>query len=486
MNERQENLWQAVHPLWMKYCGISDEYKMLRDRWIYHLCENNLVLPNLKDVLFKRLDDLIESQQQSLDNIFKTKFLLRRNRLNVIDEFQGTLKDIEEIRRFFCDLSQYVGLLKIAFFQRTASREISHAISGVPHSPERTIGNEIFYVAADQLTKKYLESFKIDYWDWDNFITFLPPIQTGYFYGAVNIPFPRQKLYHISMSEEQKFFIGAYMHLSHELAHSVTRWPHTGTFPPWFESLRNFSLNYTNTSFKNHNMISCLEKCPISIINEFPIDGSRFFHYQFEQFICDLISCKIGGIISQIAFIDDALESGIGAIFDILVRSIGVYTYYKKDRIMNEDLKQLGARIMRIKDSLEEMEISSKCIDCWFRFGGCFGKATHYFNGNFQTIIHNDRQNFTLEQEMEIITSLRNPPPTQPLFSSIIKDDFKISIKDKEIEEKLIKGIPCLDVDPRKIIYCFYKSFGRSKGVKRPSHITTVYSIAFNEYKEEK
>lgn len=89
----------------------------------------------------------------------------------------------------------------------------------MPHSPERTIGNELFYLAADNVARRYYECLNIPYGKWDEIITFTPPIEEEYFYGAFYRPSQYLKLFHVSMSEEAKYFVGSYLTLAHEFSH---------------------------------------------------------------------------------------------------------------------------------------------------------------------------------------------------------------------------------------------------------------------------
>ncbi|MBU7046475.1 MAG: hypothetical protein HXS54_08565 [Theionarchaea archaeon] len=491
MTDKQKNLWEAVYSIWMKYCGIADEYKMLRDRWLYHKSEYYPILPDLKSKFptFSNLQTCIET----LDEFFCQKFDLERIKPEIFEtKFDGTLNDLENIENLFLDLSRYVGLLKIAFFQRTVSMEIPHAVGGLPHSPERTIGNELIYVAADQLTQQYRRSFRISYWDWDGFVTFLPPIQSGYFYGAILIPFPRQKLYHISMSEEQKYFVGSYIHLGHELGHTVTRRPSPHTYgdveySPWFKALARFSCDYTNSVLGEFIPKDCRGNCPMhSNINSTE---------EFEQFICDLISYKIAGVFSQIALIDEELGPKASSIFDIIVRSKGILQYLEDSRHEDECSHILKERIQDIMKEVDGMslpcgildcrevhEIYPECISCWGLVGASYGRATQYFDSNFEEEIQN-RNNWSADQEKLILESLGDVKIAGSLFSHIIERAFEMEDKDKKIEYNLIEGIPCFDEDPRKVIHYYYKAFGKNKDEYGPNYASTIQCLAFNEFK---
>ena len=232
-DENLEGLWRTARTLWIKYCGISDEYKMLRDRWLYLHGENKLmVLPYLKrnnEDEEKKTFDLLDDHANELEREFGGIGFKRREMEN-FRSFRNKVKgrNVDDlivglglIEEHFFDLSNFVGLLKSAFFQRTVSAEIQHVISGLPHSPERTIGNELFYLAADNVAHRYCECLNISYGKWDGFITFIPPIEERHFYGGFYNPSPYLKLFHVSMSEEAKYFVGTYLTLAHEFSHAI-------------------------------------------------------------------------------------------------------------------------------------------------------------------------------------------------------------------------------------------------------------------------
>ncbi|MDH5685520.1 MAG: hypothetical protein OEY73_03190, partial [Hadesarchaea archaeon] len=221
------SLWEATRTLWIKYCGIADEYKMLRDRWLYlHNKKSLSTLPYLKRSTFAELNRLVASLSRKFRELG-----FHRDRMENFERYGVLLRDMRDIifysgvytktKEMFFDLASYEGLLKLAFFQRTVSSEISHVASGVPRSPERTIGNELFYLAADTIGRKYNECLKIERSRWDRIITFAPPKEAPMFYGAFFRPSIFLPLFHISMSEEQKYFVGSYLVLAHEFAHAA-------------------------------------------------------------------------------------------------------------------------------------------------------------------------------------------------------------------------------------------------------------------------
>lgn len=70
-----KRLWRTARTVWIKYCGVSDEYKMLRDRWLYLYDENKLtVLPYLKrtdENEEMKTFDLLNDHTKELENRFR-------------------------------------------------------------------------------------------------------------------------------------------------------------------------------------------------------------------------------------------------------------------------------------------------------------------------------------------------------------------------------------------------------------------------------
>jgi hypothetical protein len=227
------DLWRTARTLWIKYCGIADEYKMMRDRWLYlHREDKVMGLPHLRrdtNDEEEKTFDILDSHTNQLERGFKS-IGFKRTTMENFSRFEDSIKGMEREKLFdkidrlelcFFDLSNFVCYLKSAFFQRTVSAEIQHVISGLSHSPERTIGNELFFLAADNVAHSYCKCLNIPYESWDGFITFIPPIEAENFFGGFYRMVPYLGLFHVSMSEEAKYFVGSYLTLAHEFGHSV-------------------------------------------------------------------------------------------------------------------------------------------------------------------------------------------------------------------------------------------------------------------------
>lgn len=526
--------WGAVRSLWMKFCGVADEYKMLRDRWIYLHDPSVPILPYLKKKNKNEIDktfDLLDKHVNNLEKMFRD-FGFKRDELEKFENSKEHLKKLnldklELIEEYFYDLTNFTGLLKLAFFQRTISSEITHVASGVPHSSERTLGNELFYLAADKITNCYLSHLNIPYGKWDGFITFIPPITESYFYGAFCRPSPYLELFHISMSEEAKYFVGSYLSIAHELAHAamVRRWRNKKRghidVSSWVKLLFSKIIEHTAEIFSEIST-EC-ENCPIFQC----INSSLYF--VFEEYLADLIAYKISGINYLHNFIDEIYSKIYNKNYHyLLLRVVPLYIFLRLSARKNKDLNKLSLRVDDLIKETEKVREKMK-IKCPHEFRTCitntctgWASLTKDFNDTYGDIILRkdflniinelvmlkDRYNplassidrkaitvrdlekiidiiFTKEEFKKVINMIEEG---KTLFSMIVRDEFKIkNSTETRIINSLINGEPISDEDPRHILHCYYEAYKQSEGEERPSYGATIYSLAFNTFhKKEK
>jgi hypothetical protein len=533
-NNPDLGLWRTARTLWIKYCGIADEYKMMRDRWLYLHGENKLmVLPYLRRDNKngeEKTFDLLDGHTNKLESSFE-KIGFKRSDMENFSNFAdnaGVIGDVMNrvelinklklIEECFYDLSNFVGLLKSAFFQRTVSTEIQHVVSGLPHSPERTIGNELFFLAADNVARSYYKCLNIPYGKWDGFITFIPPIEE-YFYGAFFQPSQYLKLFHISMSEEAKYFVGGYLFLAHELGHAVMnrRIKENGTVEMleafWIHNLFDRVYSSTQEFLIDHAGYRC-QKCPILT----KLSKPSFVFETLIELMADITSVYIGGINCTHSFIDfvhNTVSNRMSQI-PILLRIISNYHYLKQNGFDVADLKK---RIENIVEEAEKIrEDSGYFCPLNTNFSNCIaGICAEWvreiidFDKNFERSLldgleenivnlpyqYNPSQgsinaNEILRKEnLEKIGTLIFPEqdsiPTKKssLFSMIVKEKFYIGDNEKrEIKEALSEGRPITKKDPRQILHCYYEAYKESLGEERPNYAATIYSLAFNEHEK--
>ena len=549
--DREESLWEAIRTLWIKYCGISDEYKILKHRWQYlHSPDSLPVLPPLFEKneqegelsTFDRLDNLVSD----INDTFNRKLNFRRvehedytESLHYLQTF--SLREYYILERKFFELSNFVGLLKSAFFQRTVSAEIPHVASGLPHSPERTIGNELFYLAADEVAKSYCKCFKIPYGKWDGFITFTPPITEGHFTGAFFRPSEYSKLFHISMSEEQKYFVGAYMLIAHELGHApVVKLRRELDFS-WTDltsSFKRLSLdiyNDTMSILKGYRYSQC-EECPL---NRTPLG---VYNLQVEQCVADILGLRAGGPNIGHAFLDTAFgvfgtlsklqPTELDLIRVLTLRSYMIASGLPGDEILGKRIEDLEdrVRINRVNRNLDDCLNFSDCIE---RIGFSWAFRINDFNlrfpRDFADILNNSNDIIQLLAlcphapiiDINIISSRDDWGNLQDicetiaanegvelncshmcmggtsdsLFSHFVVNEFsEDNIKDingetvtiEDIKDALSDGVPCPEIDPRYILHAYYECYKDSRGIKRPHYAATIHSLAFNKFNRKK
>ena len=541
--ESLKGLWRTARTLWIKYCGISDEYKMLRDRWLYLHGENKLtVLPYLKrknENEEKKTFDFLDEHTKELEERFG-EIGFKRVEMESFDAFErevikmditDLISEIKLIEDYFFDLANFVGLLKSAFFQRTVSAEIQHVVSGLPHSPERTIGNELFYLAADNVARRYYECLNIPYGKWDGFITFIPPIEEGHFYGAFYNPSPHLELFHVSMSEEAKYFVGSYLALAHEFGHAVMR----RKFEDLDGSVELRSASWMLSLFENiyKNTLEVLidrekyrcGKCPLYIYLTTPTNWGKIYT-DFEDLMADIIAVHIGGQNYMHSFIDFAynMVSDPADQIPFLLRTISSYYYLKLNGF---NISDLGKRITKICEDAEKIRedyglscpLDADFSTCVAEICAVWAKNMHEFDKDFGKFVfagledyitnlpyqYNpfqgsiDTEEVFKEENLEKILTLIFPgehldelvipDDKSQLLSMIVKNGckFKINLKEeKEIINALLEGKPIPEKDPRHILHCYYEAYKQSEGEERPHYAATIYSLAFNTYSKNR
>lgn len=488
VDENLEGLWRTARTLWIKYCGISDEYKMLRDRWLYLHGENKLmVLPYLKrksENEEKKTFDLLNDHSKEVEGMFGGIGFKRSEQENLsgfndkvedlnTDELINLLRFLEE---YFYDLSNFVGLLKSAFFQRTVSAEIQHVVPGIPHSPERTIGNELFYLAADNVAWRYCDCLNIPYGEWDGFITFIPPIEEGLFYGAFYNPSPYLKLFHVSMSEEAKYFVGSYLALAHEFGHAIMRQrviSETGDYyPKWFKLITQNIYFRTLEILENKKQAYC-NGCPIYKAL------SCWDEVLHEDFLADIIAYYIAGKNSLHEFIDAFFQrvSKPKLSAGFLLRVESTFAYLK---LIDEDVSDLRINADKLIKAYENSLLNSeRCYKCSV-FPECVGQICVDWA---RTINNFDKKVTNYLEELGEDTIAQHLEANKSFFKTIIKDEFRIEAEEMtQIISALEEGRLIPERDPRHIMHCYYEAYKQSDGEKRPNYAATIYSLAFNTY----
>lgn len=488
MNNDFDYVWSTLYPIWLKYCGVCDEFKILKSKWRYFSTEDFSPLPSLNST-FQRVDTLIKETERFFTPLFE------RNRADSRANFNHNLalERIQDIQNRFIELSQFLGILKFVFFQRMVSSEIPHTVSGIPLSPERTIGNEMLYIAADNVAKSYKNCIRIDKeLEWDEIISFVYPIQVPYFFGGLTYPSRFLKQFHVLISEEQKHFLGSYILLAHEISHMVHfKLSNNGDlFPFWFKLIWEKTYKNQLTEFKKE--IDNLQKdynCDLNCqyykcLNTYFYDTSSNC-LELQQFIADIIAYLIGGPATCYFLIDSFLNAGTIRYLPLRPAFLQGFFARKEERTIVE---LLDSEIINMKENWkiyfnrENVKFGASCINCnvdphercfdlFRRLGLKCGIA---FAKEDERILGMKSAEWP-KLELPITYTGKDS-----LISSLIQNKFSISEEEEqEITENLNNRRFCVNIDPRKILHCYYMIHRR--GETPPDYTTTLFSLAFNE-----
>jgi hypothetical protein len=472
----RDNLWEIVNYLWLKYVGISEEYELLREKWMFLKDAHPPAIPIGKgSQIFKALDKSIARSEK----LFR-RFGFDKKSLDDYARFRECdYRFCEEIETELFGLVTYVGLLKLAYFQRTVSYEVVHS-TGFAYGPEKTIGSEMVYVAADNIVESYsdcVETKRRQPGDqpvflWDNFATFVPPIQSPGFFGAVCTTFPLG-LFHISLSEEQKSQIPPLLMIAHEIAHVSVRDPDkVSNARIEFESVMQYVILHARNivrGFMNNGLLYNWYRCPYCPLNilSWSYDDKRIARF-FEEIFADFLAYKIGGSNT----IEALLDEGSG---DDSVRfRTSVVSGYMHE--LGRVGSQRGDAIdLRIDDVNRRRNTSLRRIA---------SKLGQHLGLSHPLIRICPKCQVVTGQTIGIcIKSFEDQHPQT--LSKFIKSgkEFSISRKEeKRVISQLLKGIPQTGVDPRKLLHCYFEAFKKTRRIRnRPRYLVTLYSLAFNE-----
>lgn len=411
--------YTSLQVTWVKFTGVCVEFRMLRDKWAFLSSQHYPTLPKI-DETFRRITGLVEGLEGLFEKVgFSTHSI--EDQEDFVEENIPSI--IEEIRSRFLELCHYHGILKTTFYMRTVSSEIPHVVSGVPLSPEKTMGNEAIYLAADRVTERYKECLYIpSSFKWDGYVSFLYPM-IG-FYGAFCQPEKHMKIFHVSISEEGKNFLGLYLVLPHELSHIChCAIGSSGEIkePEWFTRVFD-SLS--------------------PILQSYYIPNWR---QRIQQCLCDLLAMEIGGIATLQLF-NDLIY------FDLeqLLRNKFLYGYYTHNNdplatLIGEEIEILNHRWQTIYESGNHQGIVN-LGEVGENLGFRFGEIQQSFVSN------ENRQELDLPSEntigTDLIAHLVNP-----------RERFRITIEEeKEVCWKLQNGEIVCDIDSRKILHGYYQN----------------------------
>jgi len=494
----------AIKFYWYKYCGIYDEYRTLKNKWTFLSEKYHPVLPKI-DCTF----EAIERMRHVLDQLFALLGYKRSNEKNVkFDDIknQAYLDYIDIIKKDLRALGILVGYLKLAFFQRTVSSEIPQLEAALPRSPERTLGNEFFYLAADKIAASYEKCLKLREIKWDGFVTFIPPVGDD---KSPAYELTVDNLVHLNFSDEEKYFIGTYNIIAHELGHAVLQ----DKYNIYYSIICTIdeALREKNTiEIKQEELLEIFNKKNRSLVSELEDNNfkERFckhcsYSYQLiqywnnkdrnpiEEILADIIAFKIGGFYT----IKSLYDATIGLIYDLVTISydniVPIIQMKLKENILRlsafcgyleginpssnhireiyenmficqeQTISEITEKIEEIRDKIDPLEYKKALTHSKLRDECCI-PCIQFIGGQIGKIIS------TLDKDYNI-------------FSYLIYDDKVFSPNEdvvEEIKSKLCKGIPVNDAEPRLILHAYYEGLSENA---HPSFSATLHSIVFND-----
>lgn len=471
---------ESVRTLWARYRGIADEYETLKGRWQF--LQKDFLLNDLKETFV-----VLDQERDRIYRLFESYFGINekkseqeydRRKLVSADTI-GYLTLYRKIWKFY----NYISTIRKCFLDRTVSRQIPYATTHLPHSVERTIANERFYMAADRIMKDYISHARLQTLKWDGIISFVPPIT--HFHGGTYSS-PLGNMFHISLSEETKFFIGHYLTLAHELGHAIIVDSEIG------ESWKRFVLNRANEIER---------RCPLRlkciVLKDSNGSGEQITGDILTEIMADIIALKISGLNSIREFLDysamsyplhvsfgsrnDRIEIDVRQNFEI-TRILACLTYvltserYKNcwpdtisilrgvqmEVIRNlQEVTGLGTKLLRGRptEKLELLRYGDEYEQINTLYATTCAKCMLYELGGILGIYMRDFED----------------QKGSPSFGDVIRREFTVrKSEEKRIENCLLSGIVMSNIAPCKILNAYYSLYARGG---RPHYGVAIESI---------
>lgn len=489
--------WWLFDSLWIKFCGVADEYDMLHDKWTFLRSGDSLTALRPIEGTFKRLFSLSEECRRLFEQLG-----FHRLKAESVQDLEAATGGVTpdyifsryvQIKWRIEELSKYLEILRITFNQRTVSDDVSQTIAGFPHSPERTAGSELVCLGADNVAQAYYRCLNFANLEWDGVISFIypleePPCLHGGFMWAAYL----SGQFHISLCGESKYFPGAFLPLAHEMGHAsiakvgksdddVTRWRDRRS---WFKALHLYFASFMereNESFeKTHPKCSYCQYClrqRIDILSH-DFEASRGF---FEECVADLIGVEIGG--PSLAW----SLSDLSPSQEVLFRLGFLVGYYLEDeefyQVLHVEMQSLANKVAEELSSRCAFPQQAKaCVESFYVIAAGAGLDFNKVQNSFGEIVGHEIPDLYKECVDEFEELGISFIPGKSILSCVIIPEcrFGSSYSEKSrIEKSLECGIPVFGEDPRRILDAYYALY-RRQGIP-PSFSTTVNSLAFNK-----
>jgi hypothetical protein len=434
------------------------------------------------DETFNRIDRLIETIGEDFRPMLSRE---SNDTISNFDEDRAERK-LNVVQSKFYSLVHYLGILKFVFFQRTVSYGLRDVVSGLPLSPERTMGNEAIYLAADNLAKRYFDSVNPDPdLNWDGTVSFFYPVQEDYFFGGLSWPDKHLKQAHIVLSEENKHFLGSLLVLAHEIAHTthVNIDDQESFYPKWFDSAWRKVAGAQIYNFEK-KVADLANECPDCYVS---LWLSTFmqpdFNAQiFREDIADLVAFLIGGPTTTLVACDLALSRARKErYFPYRLSFLLGYSKQKNLPEFKQYEMELRSEIMKITTgwgkclSINYPECTDcknpeKCYQLMLNIGMFGGDTFARVEASILEDLRDDKQTHHVLNEN-----------AKSIVEGLVKEKFEISDNDeRRIIDRLGKMELCTEEDPKHIIHCYYRAFRQGHPL---DFATVLCSLAYNTYR---
>lgn len=473
--------------LWTNFCGMDDEYHVIKNKWLYYNRQLPTVFPRINKT-FNMIDHLAKSIYNNFYNIYG----LSRYHNKVSNTIKG--KNILEMKNKIFDFASYIGVLKYAYLQRSSSLEMPFITAYTPRSPERTVGNEAMYLAGDKIIEDCLSRVYPQKYRWDGYITFQPPNFFGLYYAGLS-QIPNLKLFHLTISEELKHSIKGLFTILHEISHLYT-----------CELNKRIYLKAKSIDFRIKNARknrpyndvkelewqkedSGIENSGIHQNFEIKTEISKDFYELYLEAITDLIAFKIGGINHVFFYLDYLFNNPF--IFNKCIFHVpgekpkNAYSIDNNPVIIN--------MIVRLSSIIGYLEVTAQYHQDRFylekRFDDLFeaGLESLARLSSEDKIKGNDELNLYRKLgtrwgvEFGVAETVWTEENRKSIYNNIIKTTFNVTPeKESDIIKSLISGNVVTNATPLEILHCYYQIYKMrfyDQEINPPNFATTLSSI---------
>lgn len=467
-----------------KYRGLLSEYMTLKERWTFasKVLENTEILPDV----FREggLDYAISFYSNLIKGPEKKQRPSSLREMHLVSDMRYALENIAKI----------VSLVKSGFFQRTDSMDLPYVIAGIPLSPERSWGNELYLVAADKLVRNYIQHLEMKSVKWDGFVSWSEYRQHGSLRGGHYIPF--RNTFHLVLSMDIKYNLEGLLILAHELGHAACQMS-VDTMGRTTKSLESYTISSNALQYTfayRKRLLKVLQKC--DFMQDCPLRHWRKLLTANSQqafveaaahsvFAASLFECLVDMIAVQLA--GTSYVSGmVNYAFQSPVRN----TYPGSSQLLWNQHFFIGI-LLRISMLLSFLKMKSKSDKtlreycnhserCFDRLLSESNESLNLLNGKRITQEHFDRLRECMSCIFEV-SRLLGPyfaENAEEIFGDVYKSSSPAFLTNENAIKDLLSGKTIVNMEPRMILDSACKAMAKTKDATLSA---ALYSLAFNK-----